>query len=214
MDMKILVTSQADFDRPLRLEVFGLCLELSGITKDSTFAVSEGEGGVTVSFSGSKEIGQPITDMQQTTGGSETTGSSETADGSETTDGSESTDGSETTGGSESIDGSETTDGGVTTGGSETTGGGVTTGGSESTDDSEDRQKRLFQGLAALRKKIASDAGLPPYIIFHDSTLKDMCRLLPSDLEALKDVSGVGKAKLEKYGELFIEAIREYSKTA
>jgi ATP-dependent DNA helicase RecQ len=68
----------------------------------------------------------------------------------------------------------------------------------------------LFQRLVALRKQIAKEEKLPPYIIFHDTSLKDMVSKLPVDLEAMKNVSGVGHAKLEKYGDRFIEAIRGY----
>jgi len=71
-------------------------------------------------------------------------------------------------------------------------------------------QDLLFQRLAALRKQIAKEEKLPPYIIFHDTSLKDMVSKLPVDLEAMKDVSGVGHAKLGKYGIRFIEAIKEY----
>lgn len=71
--------------------------------------------------------------------------------------------------------------------------------------------EQLFLQLVTLRKKISSEVRLPPYIIFHDSTLKDMCRLLPADLQALGTIQGVGKAKLEKYGERFIEVIRQYT---
>ncbi|HWR61212.1 MAG TPA: HRDC domain-containing protein, partial [Clostridia bacterium] len=48
----------------------------------------------------------------------------------------------------------------------------------------------LFHKLVALRKQISSEVRMPPYIIFHDATLRDMCRLLPADLEAMKDVQG------------------------
>jgi superfamily II DNA helicase RecQ len=68
----------------------------------------------------------------------------------------------------------------------------------------------LFQRLVALRKQIAKEQKLPPYIIFHDTSLKDMVSKLPVDLEAMKNISGVGHAKLEKYGSKFIEAIRGY----
>ena len=68
----------------------------------------------------------------------------------------------------------------------------------------------LFQRLVALRRQIAKEEKLPPYIIFHDTSLKDMVSKLPVDLEAMKNVSGVGHAKLEKYGSRFIEAIRGY----
>ena len=58
----------------------------------------------------------------------------------------------------------------------------------------------LFQRLVALRREIAKEAKLPPYIIFHDKTLKEMVSKLPVDLEEMKEVSGVGNARLEKYG--------------
>jgi len=69
---------------------------------------------------------------------------------------------------------------------------------------------QLFKHLAALRKQISSEVKQPPFIIFHDTTLKEMCRRLPADLEALGTVPGVGEAKLTKYGARFLEAIREY----
>ena len=69
---------------------------------------------------------------------------------------------------------------------------------------------QLFNRLTALRKQISSEIKLPPFIIFHDSTLKEMCRRLPVDLEALGTIPGVGEAKLAKYGARFVEAIREY----
>lgn len=46
--------------------------------------------------------------------------------------------------------------------------------------------------------------------IFHDASLKDMVTRLPVDLEGMKDISGVGHAKLEKYGGRFVEVVREY----
>ena len=76
--------------------------------------------------------------------------------------------------------------------------------------DSLELTEQLFAHLVFLRKQIATEVNLPPYIIFHDSTLKDMCRLLPSDLEELRAVQGVGQAKLEKYGLRFIQAIHEF----
>lgn len=74
------------------------------------------------------------------------------------------------------------------------------------TEDTE----QLFDRLVALRKKISSEVKMPPFIIFHDSTLRDMCRKLPVDLETMGTVSGVGEAKLAKFGARFVEVIREY----
>ena len=76
--------------------------------------------------------------------------------------------------------------------------------------DAPELTEQLFAHLVFLRKQIAAEVNLPPYIIFHDSTLKDMCRLLPSNLEELRAVQGVGQAKLEKYGVRFIQAIHEF----
>lgn len=75
---------------------------------------------------------------------------------------------------------------------------------------SADADPQLFKRLVALRKQISTEVKLPPFIIFHDNTLKEMCRRLPADLEALGTVSGVGEAKLAKYGARFVEAIREH----
>jgi superfamily II DNA helicase RecQ len=71
--------------------------------------------------------------------------------------------------------------------------------------------EQLFQRLVSLRKQIAAEVRLPPYIIFHDATLREMSRILPVDMEVLKGIHGVGQAKLEKYGMRFLQAIREFS---
>jgi superfamily II DNA helicase RecQ len=71
--------------------------------------------------------------------------------------------------------------------------------------------EQLFQRLVSLRKQIAAEVRLPPYIIFHDATLREMSRVLPVDMEVLKGIHGVGQAKLEKYGMRFLQAIREFS---
>jgi Superfamily II DNA helicase len=73
------------------------------------------------------------------------------------------------------------------------------------------KQEQLFQKLVALRKQISAEVRLPPYIIFHDVSLKEMCRQLPADLQALKGIQGVGAAKIEKYGMRFVEAIRDFT---
>lgn len=70
--------------------------------------------------------------------------------------------------------------------------------------------KRLFEKLRRRRKEIADEQNVPPFVVFSDATLNDMCRKLPTTDEALLSVSGVGKSKLEKYGERFIEVIDEY----
>jgi ATP-dependent DNA helicase RecQ len=68
----------------------------------------------------------------------------------------------------------------------------------------------LWEALRARRKALADEQGVPPFVIFHDSTLKDMIRLRPDSAETLLEVSGVGAAKLERYGAYFLEVIRSH----
>ena len=63
-------------------------------------------------------------------------------------------------------------------------------------DKDEDFDKILFERLRNLRKVMAEKQNLPPYIIFHDSTLKEMCRHLPKDREGMLNISGIGEASL------------------
>lgn len=65
----------------------------------------------------------------------------------------------------------------------------------------------LFEALRARRREIAAEAGVPPYVVFHDSTLREMAELKPTSVQALSRVGGVGAAKLEKYGAAFVEVI-------
>ena len=70
----------------------------------------------------------------------------------------------------------------------------------------------LFDHLRGLRLEIAREESVPPYIIFSDKTLIDMCVRVPQNREQMLHVSGVGAAKLEKYGERFLDAIQQYQK--
>jgi len=67
----------------------------------------------------------------------------------------------------------------------------------------------LFEALRSLRRDLAAEAGVPPYVIFHDSTLREMAIVRPASLTALGEVGGVGSRKLEAYGEAFLEVIRQ-----
>ncbi|MHA3841834.1 DNA helicase RecQ [Sphingomonas aestuarii] len=67
----------------------------------------------------------------------------------------------------------------------------------------------LFEALRAKRREIAAETGLPPYVIFHDSTLRDMAMARPESLSALGQVPGVGAKKLEAYGDDFLRVIRD-----
>jgi ATP-dependent DNA helicase RecQ len=66
----------------------------------------------------------------------------------------------------------------------------------------------LFDSLRVLRRDLAQETGVPPYVIFHDATLREMATIRPATLAALGDVSGVGTRKLEAYGEAFLAVIR------
>jgi ATP-dependent DNA helicase RecQ len=68
----------------------------------------------------------------------------------------------------------------------------------------------LFEALRSLRRDLANEAGLPPYVIFHDATLREMAAARPADLRALGAISGVGTRKLEAYGDAFLSVIRQY----
>jgi ATP-dependent DNA helicase RecQ len=66
----------------------------------------------------------------------------------------------------------------------------------------------LFDALRALRRDLAEEAGVPPYVIFHDATLREMAQRRPATLAELGSISGVGARKLEAYGEAFLRVIR------
>ncbi|WP_026694050.1 DNA helicase RecQ [Peribacillus kribbensis] len=68
----------------------------------------------------------------------------------------------------------------------------------------------LFEELRSLRKEIAAGEGVPPFVIFSDATLLDMCSKMPRTIEELETVKGVGKQKLEKYGEGFLAAVASF----
>ncbi|MDZ8136682.1 MAG: DNA helicase RecQ [Nostoc sp. DedQUE04] len=68
----------------------------------------------------------------------------------------------------------------------------------------------LLQKLRSLRKQLADEQSVPPYVIFHDSTLKLMVQVQPQNLAEFAKLSGVGSHKLAQYGEKFITEIRAY----
>ncbi len=69
----------------------------------------------------------------------------------------------------------------------------------------------LFERLRSLRTEIAKEENMPPYIIFSDRTLVDMCVKAPLEKEEMMQVSGVGEHKYARYGERFLQGIREYT---
>ena len=72
--------------------------------------------------------------------------------------------------------------------------------------------EELFESLRIVRKNFADEQQVPPYVIFSDKTIHDMCRHYPASLSDMNRISGVGNAKLERYGEVFLLEIRKYLK--
>lgn len=69
----------------------------------------------------------------------------------------------------------------------------------------------LWQALKAKRMQLAKEQGVPPYVIFHDSTLLEILNQKPQTLDQMGRISGIGQAKLLKYGDDFLEVLEEYS---
>jgi ATP-dependent DNA helicase RecQ len=68
----------------------------------------------------------------------------------------------------------------------------------------------LFDLLRDVRRVLAQDAGVPPYVVFHDSTLREIAAARPRTLSELGRVQGVGETKLQRYGDTFLEAVRGF----
>jgi len=68
----------------------------------------------------------------------------------------------------------------------------------------------LFEALRAQRSQLAREQDVPPYVIFHDATLRAMVEHRPQTLDAFRQLSGVGDVKLERYGTTFLEVIRAH----
>jgi ATP-dependent DNA helicase RecQ len=73
--------------------------------------------------------------------------------------------------------------------------------------DAEDQN--LWNALRACRKRLAEEHGVPPYVIFHDATLREMLEFRPITESELLSITGVGQSKLERFGDEFLEVIRE-----
>jgi ATP-dependent DNA helicase RecQ len=66
----------------------------------------------------------------------------------------------------------------------------------------------LFDALRAKRRELADDAGVPPYVIFHDATLREMAMVRPATIAALSQITGIGSRKLDAYGDAFLAVLR------
>jgi ATP-dependent DNA helicase RecQ len=80
----------------------------------------------------------------------------------------------------------------------------------DATTPDEPGTEGLFQHLRALRKKLADELGLPPYIVFSDASLRAMARQRPQTQEEFMRISGVGQKKMEAYADVFTGEIRAY----
>ncbi|OMO25813.1 ATP-dependent DNA helicase RecQ [Vibrio lentus] len=78
---------------------------------------------------------------------------------------------------------------------------------------SKNYDKKLFAKLRKLRKSIADEDGLPPYVVFSDATLIDMAEILPTSYGEMLAVNGVGQRKLDKYADSFLDLIQEHITT-
>ncbi len=70
------------------------------------------------------------------------------------------------------------------------------------------KDEGLWETLRQCRRDLAEEAGVPPYVIFHDATLKEMLHRRPTSLEEMLAIHGVGQAKLERYGAAFLDALQ------
>lgn len=76
-----------------------------------------------------------------------------------------------------------------------------------------EENQELWEALRTCRKQLAEQYGIPPYMVFHDSTLKEIMYRKPARREELLNISGVGHAKLEKFGDGFLEVVRDYRRS-
>ena len=68
----------------------------------------------------------------------------------------------------------------------------------------------LWEALRECRRSYAEELGVPPYVVFHDTTLQEMCLRLPQTMEEFVELSGVGERKLERYGPAFLGVINQH----
>ncbi len=76
----------------------------------------------------------------------------------------------------------------------------------------EDYEVEIFDQLRALRKEIATENKIPPYVVFSDKTLKELSNIMPTDKVGMLDIHGIGEVKFERYGEAFIALIEEINR--
>ena len=72
----------------------------------------------------------------------------------------------------------------------------------------------VYKELVLLRKKLAMDDNVPPYLVFHDKTLREMADKMPANMQDMGNISGVGQAKLDKFGPAFLSIINSFAPRA
>lgn len=77
-----------------------------------------------------------------------------------------------------------------------------------------DADKDLFDNLREARAALAKKANVPAYVIFHDKTLVEIAQAKPQNLDEMLEISGIGQAKLDKYGAAFLNVIHDYAQAA
>ncbi|MEN2767223.1 DNA helicase RecQ [Ornithinibacillus xuwenensis] len=78
------------------------------------------------------------------------------------------------------------------------------------TGEDDDYYKDLFESLRALRKEIADENNIPPYVLFSDATLKELSRYFPDTKEDMLQIKGIGEKKYDQYGEVFLQVIQKW----
>ncbi|MGN0920160.1 MAG: DNA helicase RecQ [Cellvibrio sp.] len=86
----------------------------------------------------------------------------------------------------------------------------VKTGYRSASSDIEKEDMPLWHALRQCRRELAEEQGVPPYIVFNDATLREMVEFKPITKDQLADITGVGRSKLERYGDEFLEVIRQF----
>ncbi|MAF77738.1 MAG: DNA helicase RecQ [Halobacteriovoraceae bacterium] len=77
--------------------------------------------------------------------------------------------------------------------------------------ESNHGREDLFESLRQMRSELAKENGIPPYMVFSDKSLHDMCQLMPRNRDEFMMVNGVGASKCDKYSEVFIKEISQFS---
>ena len=70
--------------------------------------------------------------------------------------------------------------------------------------------EQLFEELRALRRMIAEEELVPPYVVMSDKVLHQLCNYRPTTIEAFGEINGIGEYKKKKYGERFTQAIKRF----